>query len=157
MVKTIEQFSGYKLLELYYFNSSKVRQINKNRRKQHSKQMIKNKTHVLETIALLQYYKVFLIKKGFLVLECSTKNGSGSSHILALNFAANYVYESGDQFLRLIPEAEYNKEYCLTMLAKFNVTTVKRVFQVVQNDKIQSTIGNSVSMYGGLRPEINNE
>ena len=86
MVKTIEQFSGYKLIELYHFNSSKVRQINKNRRKRHNKQILKNKSHAL--VSQLEYWKIFQIKVGFLVLECATKNGFGSSHILAVNFEA---------------------------------------------------------------------
>jgi hypothetical protein len=149
---TLKRLSGCHLVELILFNSNKIRNINKNRRKKKNKAVNTNPDHSNKTctkLTKLDYWRIFEVKVGCLLLECSIRSNGAYDHLLVLNFANNYLYESGYEYQPFGGEGKFEKVEALKILSKFNVAGINRVWLITSRSETKGV--QTQSVYGDLK------
>jgi len=132
LIEIIQSISEIELLELLHFNPNYVNRVNRKRRARNNKATAKGAISNYKPLKKLEYWKVFQRGSGCLLIECSTRNGAGTTHMIVLNFCGfngnGYIYEEGDSCLTLPEGKIYDKAESLKILAKFRITTLRRVW-----------------------------
>ena len=140
--------SGCTLVELRLFNGNKVRNMNKHKRSRHNKCLNGNPDHKFVATKKIDYWRVFEIKFGCLLLECSIRSNGAYDHLLVLNFSEGYIYECGYEYQPFTIDQGLKKESALKLLAKFNIADIKRVWLITRRTDVKGVPLQSV--YGAL-------
>ena len=74
------------LIELSHFNSNYIHYVNRKRRKKHKKALQRGTSSTYNPLKKLHYWMVLKRNSGCLLVECSTRNGAGTTQIITINF-----------------------------------------------------------------------
>ena len=149
MCKTLNQLTGCHLVELRHFNGNKVRNINKNNRKRRYKCFKENHEHKYVPVKKIDYWRIFEVNAGCLLLECSIRSNGSYNHLLVLNFANNYLYEGGYKYLPFEGGGKFDKDWALKILSTFGIADIKTVWLVTRPTKTEGI--QTQSVYGKLK------
>ena len=147
--ETINHLTGCDLIELRLFNANKIRNINKNKRARHKKYLQRNPGHQYVPTNKIDYWRIFEVNHGCLLLECSTRSNSNYDHLLVINFPKKYIYECGYEYKTFKNLEITRKECALKILANFNVADIRRVWIIgrridTQDRQIHPTYGDLI-------------
>jgi hypothetical protein len=145
--KRIEQLSGCHLVELLLFNPNKIRKINTNKRARHNKLLKKFPGHKFIPTKKIDYWRIFEVNVGCLLLECSIRSNGAYDHLLVLNFLNNYVYECGYEY-QPFTKGNIEKANALKILSKFNIADINRVWLITRRNETRGV--QTKSIYGNL-------
>ena len=143
-----DQLSGCHLVELRRFNRSRVRTINKNKRARHNKCVKEKPDHICIQIPTIDYWRIFEVNAGCLLLECSIRDQSPRHHLLVLNFSKNYIYESGNKYQPFEGGGKLEKDQALKILSKFKITDINSVWLIARRTEKEKVPTQSI--YGDL-------
>ena len=147
---TMDRLSGCHLVELILFNPNKIRKANKNKRAKHNKWLNRFPDHKYIPIKKVDYWRIFEVNFGCLILECSIRGNGPYDHFLVLNCSNNYLYECGYQYQPYSP-GNIDKVYALKILSKFNIADINRVWLITR--RTEATGAQTQSIYGDLNLE----
>ena len=140
-----------RLVELTLFNSNRVRIANKNKRRRHNTLVKRRPDHKYTPTTKIDYWRIFEVNNGCLLLQCSIHANGHVDHLMILNCSGNYLYDSGNHYLPIPIGEPIGKLQALDIFSHFNIAYVKKVWLIARH--IKNEVVPTKSIYGDLRLE----
>ena len=153
--KIIPHLTNIKILELQQFNPNHVFRVNHKRRYRRNKKIRKGEQCDYSPIKKIPYWNILNRGTGCLLVEVSTRNCSGNTHLITINFCGfhgdGYIYEDGNHCLRLQGGKYYSKEEALQILSNFNITAISHAWLLVYPETLPVCAGME-TLYANILP-----
>ena len=122
---------------------------NRNKRRRHNRLVKQCPDHKYNPTKKIDYWRIFEVNNGCLLLQCSIHSNGGSDHLVILNFSGKYIYDNGNNFLTIPIGKPLGKLQAMNIFSNFNIAHIKRVWLIARHIKIEGVPTKSI--YGNLK------